>query len=237
MLQLPREAASSMGFGQHPRQGGPHDGRVETAAAGDAALRGPYQVAQPGGDGVERVGGAAHAGAFAALEGVEFAAAGGGCDLIDTADMYSRGQSEEMVGEALAARSDDVMLATKAALPMSEEHNHQGASRRWLAKALDDCLRRLGVDHIEMALGFVTAHPLVTSALIGPRTRNICTPNWPPLTPSCPQRSSTPSMPSCPPEWTSHHRRGTRSRTRDHRSLIATPRFLTRFPRARTEGL
>ncbi|WP_329447771.1 aldo/keto reductase [Streptomyces sp. NBC_01426] len=104
------------------------------------------------------------------MEGVEFAAAGGGCDLIDTADMYSRGQSEEMVGEALAARRDDVMLATKAALPMSEEHNHQGASRRWLAKALDDSLRRLGVDHIEMALDFVTAHPLVTSALIGPRT-------------------------------------------------------------------
>jgi aryl-alcohol dehydrogenase-like predicted oxidoreductase len=73
-----------------------------------------------------------------------------GLNLIDTADMYSRGQSEEMVGKAIAARRDDVVLATKAALPMSEERNHQGASRRWLAQALDDSLRRLGVDHIDL---------------------------------------------------------------------------------------
>ncbi|MCY0922674.1 MULTISPECIES: aldo/keto reductase [unclassified Streptomyces] len=78
------------------------------------------------------------------------AALDAGINLIDTADMYSGGQSEEMVGKALAARRDDVMLATKAALPMSEERNHQGASRRWLAKALDDSLRRLDVDHIDL---------------------------------------------------------------------------------------
>ncbi|MFJ8794532.1 aldo/keto reductase [Streptomyces sp. NPDC102462] len=73
-----------------------------------------------------------------------------GINLIDTADMYSGGQSEEMVGKAIAARRDDVVLATKAALPMGEERNHQGASRRWLTKALDDSLRRLGVDHVDL---------------------------------------------------------------------------------------
>ncbi len=78
------------------------------------------------------------------------AALDAGINLIDTADMYSRGQSEEMVGKAVAGRRDDVILATKAALPMSEERNHQGASRRWLTKALDDSLRRLGVDHIDL---------------------------------------------------------------------------------------
>ena len=78
------------------------------------------------------------------------AALDAGINLIDTADMYSSGQSEEMVGKAIAARRDDVVLATKAALPMSEERNHQGASRRWLATALDDSLRRLGVDHIDL---------------------------------------------------------------------------------------
>ena len=78
------------------------------------------------------------------------AALDGGVNLIDTADMYSQGQSEEMVGRAIAGRRDDVVLATKAFMPMSDERNHQGSSRRWLVTALDDSLRRLGTDHVDL---------------------------------------------------------------------------------------
>ncbi|GAB3728991.1 aldo/keto reductase [Amycolatopsis oliviviridis] len=78
------------------------------------------------------------------------AALAGGINVIDTADMYSAGDSEKMVGKAIAGRRDDIVLATKAALPMSDERNHQGASRRWLVTELDDSLRRLGVDHVDL---------------------------------------------------------------------------------------
>lgn len=73
-----------------------------------------------------------------------------GVNLIDTADFYSQGESEELVGRAIAGRRDDVVLATKAFLPMGEERNHRGASRRWLISALDSSLRRLGVDHVDL---------------------------------------------------------------------------------------
>jgi len=73
-----------------------------------------------------------------------------GVNLIDTADFYSQGESEEMVGRAIAGRRDDVVLATKAFLPMGEERNHRGASRRWLISALDSSLRRLGMDHVDL---------------------------------------------------------------------------------------
>jgi aryl-alcohol dehydrogenase-like predicted oxidoreductase len=82
-----------------------------------------------------------------------------GINLLDTADMYSGGQSEEMVGEAIAGRRDDIVLVTKANMPMGDERNHQamgdernhqGSSRRWLVTALDDSLRRLGVDHVDL---------------------------------------------------------------------------------------
>jgi aryl-alcohol dehydrogenase-like predicted oxidoreductase len=73
-----------------------------------------------------------------------------GVNLVDTADFYSQGESEEMVGRALAGRREDVVLATKAFLPMGEERNHRGASRRWLIAALEGSLRRLGVDHIDL---------------------------------------------------------------------------------------
>jgi aryl-alcohol dehydrogenase-like predicted oxidoreductase len=78
------------------------------------------------------------------------AALEGGINLIDTADMYSQGESEVMVGQAIKNRRDDLVLATKAAMPMSDEPNHQGSSRRWLVKALDDSLRRLDVDHVDL---------------------------------------------------------------------------------------
>jgi aryl-alcohol dehydrogenase-like predicted oxidoreductase len=78
------------------------------------------------------------------------AALEGGINLIDTADMYSNGESEEMVGKAIAGRRDDIVLATKAALPMGDERNHRGSSRRWLVSELDNSLRRLGVDHVDL---------------------------------------------------------------------------------------
>ena len=78
------------------------------------------------------------------------AALDGGINLIDTADMYSQGQSEEMVGKAIASRRDDIVLATKASMPMGEERNHRGGSRRWLVTELDNSLRRLGVDHVDL---------------------------------------------------------------------------------------
>ncbi|WP_434739445.1 aldo/keto reductase [Micromonospora sp. SH-82] len=78
------------------------------------------------------------------------AALEGGINLIDTADRYSQGESETMVGRAIAGRRDDIVLATKATLPMGDERNHRGSSRRWLYTALDDSLRRLGVDHVDL---------------------------------------------------------------------------------------
>jgi aryl-alcohol dehydrogenase-like predicted oxidoreductase len=78
------------------------------------------------------------------------AALDAGINLIDTADMYSQGQSEEMVGKAVTGRRDDLVLATKATMPMGDDRNHQGSSRRWLVTALDDSLRRLGVDHVDL---------------------------------------------------------------------------------------
>ncbi|WP_290060905.1 aldo/keto reductase [Amycolatopsis solani] len=78
------------------------------------------------------------------------AALEGGINLIDTADMYGQGESEVMVGQAIKGRRDDLVLATKAAMPMGDERNHQGSSRRWLHRALDDSLRRLDVDHVDL---------------------------------------------------------------------------------------
>ncbi|NEW41341.1 aldo/keto reductase [Nocardia cyriacigeorgica] len=78
------------------------------------------------------------------------AALDAGINLIDTADWYGRGESEEMVGTAIAGRRDDIVLATKAAMPMDDERNHRGSSRRWLVTALDNSLRRLGVDHVDL---------------------------------------------------------------------------------------
>ncbi|MFJ6569490.1 aldo/keto reductase [Streptomyces sp. NPDC091292] len=73
-----------------------------------------------------------------------------GINFVDTADAYSRGESEEIVGQALKGRRDEVVLATKAHLPMGDDPNQQGNSRRWLTRALEDSLRRLGTDHVDL---------------------------------------------------------------------------------------
>ena len=73
-----------------------------------------------------------------------------GINFIDTADAYSRGESEEIVGKALKGRRDDVVLATKAFHPMGDDPNQRGSSRRWLTRAVEDSLRRLQTDYIDL---------------------------------------------------------------------------------------
>src|SRR5436190_21838173 len=73
-----------------------------------------------------------------------------GINFIDTADVYSAGESEEIVGKALKDRRDDVVLATKFFMPMGEDPNRRGGSRRWIVEAVEDSLRRLGTDWIDL---------------------------------------------------------------------------------------
>jgi len=74
-----------------------------------------------------------------------------GINFIDTADAYSHGESEEIVGKAIAGRRDSVVLATKFGLPMDPgDPNQRGASRRWIMRAVEDSLRRLGTDYIDL---------------------------------------------------------------------------------------
>jgi aryl-alcohol dehydrogenase-like predicted oxidoreductase len=71
-----------------------------------------------------------------------------GINLIDTADAY--GDSEEIVGNALKGRRDNVVLATKVSRPVGDDPNQQGASRRWIVTAVENSLRRLQTDHIDL---------------------------------------------------------------------------------------
>ncbi|HUZ02383.1 MAG TPA: aldo/keto reductase [Thermomicrobiaceae bacterium] len=71
-----------------------------------------------------------------------------GINLIDTADAY--GDSEEIVGRALKGRRDQVVLTTKVSRPMGTDPNQQGASRRWIMTAIENSLRRLQTDHIDV---------------------------------------------------------------------------------------
>jgi aryl-alcohol dehydrogenase-like predicted oxidoreductase len=73
-----------------------------------------------------------------------------GINLVDTADVYAFGESEEIVGEALQDRRDDVVLATKFHNAMGEDPNRRGNSRRWITRAVDDSLRRLRTDRIDL---------------------------------------------------------------------------------------
>jgi aryl-alcohol dehydrogenase-like predicted oxidoreductase len=74
-----------------------------------------------------------------------------GINFIDTADVYGQGESEEIVGKALVGgRRDNVFLATKFHNPMGDDPNRQGNSRRWIVRAVEDSLRRLGTDWIDL---------------------------------------------------------------------------------------
>lgn len=73
-----------------------------------------------------------------------------GINFIDTADRYSRGESEEIVGKALKGRRDSVIIGTKFFGPMGEDPNERGSSRRWITTAIEGSLRRLGTDYIDL---------------------------------------------------------------------------------------
>src|SRR5579863_3539860 len=73
-----------------------------------------------------------------------------GINFIDTADRYSTGESEEIVGKALEGRRDNIVLATKVHGPMGDDPNMQGNSRRWITRAVEDSLRRLRTDYIDL---------------------------------------------------------------------------------------
>jgi aryl-alcohol dehydrogenase-like predicted oxidoreductase len=75
----------------------------------------------------------------------------GGINFIDTADVYSRGESEEIVGKALAGgKRDNVILATKVHGRMGDDPNELGNSRRWIAREVENSLRRLKTDWIDL---------------------------------------------------------------------------------------
>jgi aryl-alcohol dehydrogenase-like predicted oxidoreductase len=73
-----------------------------------------------------------------------------GINFVDTADAYSRGESEEIVGQALKGRRDGVVLATKLHLPMGDDPNQRGNSRRWIMTEVENSLRRLQTDYIDL---------------------------------------------------------------------------------------
>ena len=73
-----------------------------------------------------------------------------GINFVDTADAYSAGESEEIVGKALKGRRANVVLATKFFIPMGDDPNQRGGSRRWIYTEVENSLRRLQTDHIDV---------------------------------------------------------------------------------------
>jgi aryl-alcohol dehydrogenase-like predicted oxidoreductase len=73
-----------------------------------------------------------------------------GLNFVDTADVYSAGESEEIVGKAIAGRRDDIVLATKVHMPMGDDANRRGNSRRWIIAEVENSLRRLSTDWIDV---------------------------------------------------------------------------------------
>ncbi len=73
-----------------------------------------------------------------------------GINFVDTADAYSAGESEEIVGKALRGHRDDVVLATKVHFQMGEGRNRSGNSRRWILKEVEESLKRLQTDWIDL---------------------------------------------------------------------------------------
>jgi aryl-alcohol dehydrogenase-like predicted oxidoreductase len=73
-----------------------------------------------------------------------------GINFVDTADVYSRGESEEIVGKALAGRRDNIVLATKFHGTMGDDPNEFGNSRRWIIREVENSLRRLKTDWIDL---------------------------------------------------------------------------------------
>ena len=78
------------------------------------------------------------------------AALDAGINFVDSADVYSGGESEEIVGKALKGRRDEVVLATKVHFPMGDDPNQRGNSRRWIIKEVEASLKRLNTDWIDL---------------------------------------------------------------------------------------
>jgi aryl-alcohol dehydrogenase-like predicted oxidoreductase len=81
---------------------------------------------------------------------IAHAALDAGINFIDTADTYSHGQAEELVGKAIAGRRDEVVVATKVSLKAGDRPNERGASRLWIARQVEASLRRLRTDRIDL---------------------------------------------------------------------------------------
>src|ERR687889_1430705 len=73
-----------------------------------------------------------------------------GINLFDTANIYSGGESEEILGEAISGRRDDLLLATKVRMPVGEGPNDTGLSRHHIIRQCEESLRRLGTDYIDL---------------------------------------------------------------------------------------
>jgi aryl-alcohol dehydrogenase-like predicted oxidoreductase len=78
------------------------------------------------------------------------AALDAGINFIDTADVYSAGESEEIVAKAIAGRRDEIVLATKFYGAMGSDRNQRGGSRRWIIQECEHSLRRLGTDYLDL---------------------------------------------------------------------------------------
>ena len=126
-----------------------------------------------------------------------------GINLIDTADVYGAGENELIVGRAIAGRRDDVVLATKFHGSMGDDVNRRGNSRRWVMRAIDESLRRLDVDHVDLYQIHRPDPATPIEETVGPST-----------TSSAPARSATGGRRRSPP---------TRSSKRAGQPLDATP--------------
>lgn len=73
-----------------------------------------------------------------------------GVNYFDTSDQYSHGESETILGKALSGKRDEVIVATKFSLPMTDNPNHRGNSRRWIVREVEASLKRLNTDYIDL---------------------------------------------------------------------------------------
>jgi aryl-alcohol dehydrogenase (NADP+) len=73
-----------------------------------------------------------------------------GVNFIDTADVYTKGESEKITGRVIKADRDRWVLATKVANPMSDDPNRRGTGRKWIMQAIDESLGRLGTDYVDI---------------------------------------------------------------------------------------
>jgi aryl-alcohol dehydrogenase-like predicted oxidoreductase len=86
----------------------------------------------------------------AATQNVVDAAIDNGVTFFDTADIYGGTKSEELLGKALGKRRHEVVVATKFGMQIGKDERKKGGSRRWIMQAVEDSLRRLGTDYIDL---------------------------------------------------------------------------------------